>query len=187
MEIKLSILSNIQVLIDTLSKIKNPSFVRIYNYQNDEGEISNYTINMGVNYGNAKESDIGFLADTVNFVNGFKTPKTLVEQARIEMLASRMNPSNKRSIAQSDAYVTVASNIRVHRETGRVLIYGFVMSKDVLIAGVYKSVNSKPLTLAKKEIEEQLKTSKFRQFAFDKLQSVKVKGTEIIITLSLTV
>lgn len=187
MEIKLSILSNVGKLISTLSKIKNPSFVRIYNYQNDEGEVSNYTVNMGVNYGNAKESDIAFLADTANFTNGFKTKKTLLEQARIEMLASRMNPSNKRSIAQSDAYVTVAPNIRVHRETGRVMVYGFVVSKDVLIEGVYKSVNSSALTLAKKEIEGQLKATKFRQFGFDKLQSVRVKGTEIVITLSLSI
>ncbi len=101
------------------------------------------------------------------------------------MLAARLDPSNRRSLGQSDAYVTVCPNVRVHRQTGKVLIYGFVVSKDVLIEGNYPKVNSSALTLTKKVLEGELKAPKFRQFSFDKLESVKVKGEEIVITLSL--
>jgi hypothetical protein len=183
-------ISEIGKLVAIISQIKTPSFVRILNYTNDKaGEVSNYTINLGVKYENAKQSDAEFLLDTENIKNvdfGSEVVKAASVEAWNEMLESRLAPTAKtqaQSDGQSDAYVTLCPNVRLHIAEQRIFIYGFVVKKDVLVEGIYKSVNSSAKTLAKRKIEKHLKATQFRQFAFDKLQSVKVKGEEIEITI----
>lgn len=179
-------LANLGKLLVVVSQIKTPSFVRVLNYSNDKGngEVADYTINMGITYANAKNSDIEFLRDAANLANiDFGKFKHLAETARMEMLQSALNPENRRSQAQTDAYQTVCPNVRVHKDSGRVFIYGLVVRKDVTVKGSYKAVNSADLTLTKRVIEKLLKTSKFRQLAFDKLDTVKAKGEEIEITV----
>lgn len=172
-------ISEIGKLVAIISQIKTPSFVRIINYTNDKGgETSNYTINLGIKYENAKESDIEFLRNPANVGSD-----QLSQTARIEMLQARLNPG-RGSRAQSDAYLTLCPNVRLHVEKQRIFIYGFVVRKDVVIPGTYDKVDSSALTLAKKKIEKELKATQFRQFAFDKLVSVKVKGEEIEITIA---
>jgi len=180
-------LANVGKLLAAVNEIKTPSFVRVLNYSNDKGngEVADYTINLGISYDNAKTSDIEFLKNPKN-IEGIDFGKALMpfsEEARAAMLESRMNPNNKQSKAQTDAYITVCPNVRVHKETGRVFIYGFVVRKDVKVKGFYDKVQSAPLTLAKKKIEKELKATQFRQLAFDKLDTVKVKGQEIEILI----
>jgi hypothetical protein len=63
------------------------------------------------------------------------------------------------------------------------MVYGLVVSKEVTTVGKYDKVNSSFVTLAKRAIGKQLKTENFRQFAFDKLKTVKLKGETIEITV----
>lgn len=183
-------LTEIGKLVAIISQIKTPSFVRIINYSNDKGngEVANYTINLGVKYENAKESDSVFLLDTENIKKiDFGSVAQWGGEAWIEMLESRLAPTKKtqaQSEGQTNAYVTLCPNVRLHIAEQRIFIFGFVVSKDVVKEGVYKSVNSSGKTIAKRKIEKHLKATQFRQFAFDKLHSVKVKGEEIEITLS---
>lgn len=184
-------LSNLGKLLAAVAKIKTPSFVRIVNYSNDKGngEVANYTINLGVDYGNAKTSDALWLANPLNIVEvDFKNDaiRASAQTAWTEMLQAKVKPlqeTKNRSQAQQDAYITVCPNVRVHKVSGRVMIYGFVVNKNVIVEGSYTAVNSSFVTLAKKAIGKHLKTENFRQFAFDKLKSVKVKGEEIEITI----
>lgn len=172
-------------LVAIISEIKTPSFVRILNYSNDKGhgEIANYTINLGIKYENAKKSDIEWLKDSNNLNNiDFGSVAKHSELARIDMLNARLKPG-RQSQAQSDAYETLCPNVRLHLEKQRIYIYGFVVRKDIVKAGFYTSTDSAELTVAKKKIEKELKATQFRQFAFDKISSVKVRGKEIEITL----
>jgi hypothetical protein len=180
-------LTEIGKLVAIISQIKTPSFIRIVNYKNNEGEIANHTINLGVSYENAKEADSVFLLDTenINKVDFDEYAHASVE-AWNEMLTSRLAPTKEtenRSSGQTDAYITLCPNVRLHIAEQRIFIYGFVVSKEVIVPGTYKKVNSSAKTLAKKKINKHLKATQFRQFAFDRLQSVKVKGEEIEITL----
>lgn len=182
-------LANVGKLLAIISQIKTPSFIRVLNYSNDKGngEVANYTINLGISYGNAKMSDTELLKDAKNFEGiDFGTVKPFAELARLEMLEARLNPTQEtinRSEAQEEAYVTVCPNVRVHKQTGRVFIYGLVVRKDVIVVGSYKKVNSKDLTIAKNKIGKILKATQFRELAFDKLDTVKAKGEEIEITV----
>lgn len=180
-------LTEIGKLVAIISQIKTPSFVRILNYKNDKGEIANHTINLGVKYENAKKADGVFLLDTNNINKvDFGAYASASVEAWNEMLESRLAPTKEtvnRSNGQSDAFVTLCPNVRLHIAEQRIFIYGFVVSKDVIVPGTYKAVNSSAKTLAKRKIDKHLKATQFRQFAFDKLQSVKVKGEEIEIAL----
>lgn len=180
-------LTEIGKLVAIISQIKTPSFVRVINYSNDKGEIANYTLNLGIRYENAKESDSVFLLDTENIKTvDFGVYAHASVEAWNEMLESRLAPTKQtvnRSEGQTDAYVTLCPNVRLHIAEQRIFIYGFVVSKEVIKAGTYKQVNSSAKTLAKRKIEKHLKATQFRQFAFDRLQSVKVKGEEIEISL----
>lgn len=183
-------LTEIGKLVAIISQIKTPSFVRIINYSNDKGngEIANYTLNLGIRYENAKESDSVFLLDTENINKvDFGSVAFAGVEAWNEMLEARLAPTKKtinQSLGQSEAYLTLCPNVRLHIAEQRIFIYGFVVSKDIVKAGIYKAVNSSAKTLAKRKIEKHLKASQFRQFAFDKLHSVKVKGEEIEIRIS---
>jgi len=180
-------LTEIGKLVAIISQIKTPSFVRVINYSNDKGEIANYTLNLGIRYENAKESDSVFLLDTENINKvDFGAYAHASVEAWNEMLESRLAPTKKtvnQSAGQTDAYVTLCPNVRLHIGEQRIFIYGFVVSKEVIKAGTYKPVNSSAKTIAKRKIEKHLKATQFRQFAFDRLQSVKVKGDEIEISL----
>lgn len=156
---------------------KTPTFASVKNYCNNQGEISNYVVNFGASYENAKERDIETLSDPSCIATlDFGSVVNYAEQARIALLAAMLTESNQ-SKGQQDAYTSVFKNVRVHNETGRVYIHGFRISKQVLVPVSYKPVNSAPLTIAKDIIREQiLKSSKFRQFCVDKLVEIKMNG-----------
>ncbi len=138
-------------LFTLLAGQETPTFVSIKNYQNNQGEISNYVINIGASYGNAKNKDTEFLSEPGNLAAiEFGSLAPYSEDARIALLTANLNPSNQ-SEAQTDTYTTICPNVRMHNDTGRIYIFGFKVSKTVLVEGVYPKVNSRPLTLAKEK------------------------------------
>lgn len=169
------VISHLQLLAK-LAGQKTPTFISIKNYRNNEGEVSNYVINIGASYENAKKLDTEFLSNPTNIEKiDFEGVAMYKEQARIALLEANKKPSNQ-SIAQQEAYTTVFPNVRVHNETGRVYIFGFKISKQVITPIQYKSVNHSPLTIAKDKIRKQLKAPNFRQYCTDKLVSITMKG-----------
>lgn len=163
-------------LLTSVAKQVTPKFVAIRNYENNEGEVSNYVINIGADYGNAKQADTELLNDRRNFTSiDFGKLAMYADQARVALLEANKKETPQ-SKAQQDAYTTIFPNVRVHNETGRVFVFGFKINKVVLIAGNYKSVNSSDLTLAKEKIRATLKAPKFRQYALDKIKEVRLNG-----------
>jgi hypothetical protein len=168
------ILTTDQIKAELFALLANqvtPTFISVKNYRNEQGEVSNYVINIGADYGTAKNADTETLKDAKNFegVKGYS------DEARLALLTANLKPSNQ-SKAQTDAYTTICPNVRMHNETGRIYVFGFRISKTVLVEGVYPSVNSSPLTLAKEAIRKGLKAPKFRQYCLDKLVEIRMKG-----------
>lgn len=177
-------------LFNVISDIKTPSFVRILNYSNDKSgntEVANYLINMGTSYQTAKDSDTVFLLDSTNMSKiDFKHVSSYAELARRELLLANEKltvESVIRSQAQIDAYINILPNIKIHRTTGRVFICGMIVEKEIIKHGVYRPVNSAPLTIAKNCIRKHLKCRNFREFAVDKISQVRCKGEIIEIIL----
>ena len=96
------------------------------------------------------------------------------------MINSFVNPNEVRSQAQIDAYTIVANGIKVHNETGEIYIFGLRTSKTVIEQGVYPTVNSRPLTLAKNQLKKDLKSSKFTQYKLSSTSTIKLNGEELI-------
>ena len=155
------------------------SFVSIKGYENSHGEISNNLINVGMDYGKAKKSDIETLENldltTVKTVTDLVT----LEKARTELINSFLSPDENRSNGQQDAYTTLTTGVKCHNETGKLYIYGYRENKEVLKEGVYPVVKSRPLTIAKNELKKLLKTGKFVMFTVENISSMKLNGNTL--------
>jgi hypothetical protein len=149
------------------------SFVSVKGYKNKFGEISNNLINVGISYTKAKEKDIEFLTNLD--INSFesKLDKTLLEQARLELIASFITPEKARSEGQTNTYTPIIDGVKVHNDTGVIYIYGYREKKEILTEGNYPLVNSKPLTIAKNELRKKLSTGKFTQYSLEEISSVR--------------
>jgi len=177
MEISTKALQVINLVKNAVSKsITGVSFFSIKDYCNSFGEVSNQLINVGINYEKSKQKDIVFL-ENINFADyTFKSSLILLEQAKNELIAAFVKPNENRSNGQIDAYTTIFSGVKVHNETGKLYVYGYRQSKQVLIEGVYPIVKSKPLTIAKDELRKLLKTGKFTQFSIEVGNTIKANG-----------
>lgn len=166
------------------------SFVSIRGYSSDKSEnseVADVIINVGASYENMKVADLATLqgADSKALVTD-NFGLALIEQAIAEKIQSIVKPSEARSSGQTEAYVALnkAGTIKLCKATRSILISGSVIKKTVLKAGVFKSVNSKPLTLAKKHIEKvlDLKLAKLRYYKLANIGKVKVNGDTIEMT-----
>jgi hypothetical protein len=166
-------------VIANLSKVlaKSPtgvSLVSIKGYRNSFGEVSNNMVNVGASLSNAKAKDVITLQGLD--VTTFNADSITLEKARVELINSFINPNENRSNGQIDAYTIIAKGIKVHNITGKIYIFGLRTNKTVIEQGIYPTVNSKPLTLAKNQLKKDLKSSKFTQYALENITSVKLNG-----------
>jgi hypothetical protein len=78
-----------------------------------------------------------------------------------------------------DTYVFIADGVKVNRNDGCIHFVGLAESKTVIEPGEYKVVKSKPETLARREIEKQLPSARFRQFAVGNVARIAANGDVI--------
>jgi hypothetical protein len=164
----------------TEKSITGVSFVSIKNYTNKSGEVANHLCNIGIKLESAKKKDIETLRNlNLNEAikeNGFKSPISLLEEARHALIESFINPDENRSNGQINAYTVIFDGVKVHNQTGVLYMYAYREKKDVLVKGEYKTVNSRPLTIAKDELRTLLRTNKFVNFALEVGNTLKLNG-----------
>lgn len=155
------------------------SFFSVKNYKNKFGEVSNQLINVGINYGKSKEQDIEFLRnlDVTKLKSEFS--KIELEKAKVALIQAFEKPNEARSNGQIDAYTVITDGVKVHNETGLLYIYGYRVSKTVLVEGEYPTVNSKRETLVKNELRKLLKTDKYTNFSIEVGNELTAKGETI--------
>jgi hypothetical protein len=189
-------LTNVLGLLLTTHRINGVSFLGIRNYQNTQGEISNQTLNVGVSYEKAMQND--FFSLQINkekiMLDLAKTFElALIEKAYNELYVSlekrlsspeikellrlENDSTIKRSDAQKDAFTHITTGVKVHDETGKIHVYGFVERKTVLVPIEYPKTQTRELTICKRTIEKlcKCKLSKYKTFYFDKAE-VRVNG-----------
>ncbi len=170
----------IQLVKDAVSKsLTGVTFFSIKNYTNSSNEVSNQLINVGINYEKSKKEDIETLKTLKLSDHKFKSTPELLEEARKELIAAFIKPDANRSNGQTEAYTTIFPGVKVHNETGKLFVYGYRVQKTVLTPGVYKTVNSKPLTIAKDELRKHLKTNNFVNFSIEVGNTLKANGETI--------
>ncbi len=131
----------------------------------------------------AKEKDIEFgeNLDVTAYTENSKFDEQIIAQAKTKILASLQNTSKKRRDSQKDAYEILANGVKKHKDSGDIFIYGISCRKTVLKKGEYKTVNSRPLTLAQNELKKalNLKTYKYRQFNVGQSDNIKMRGFDL--------
>jgi hypothetical protein len=179
-----------ETILDLISgfNFNGVSFVSIKSYCSDSSsnsEVADVLINVGASYANMKAKDLEVLksANARELVSE-NFGLALIEQAIAEKIASIETPSVARSNGQKDAYINLneKGTLKFCKETKSIMISGTVVTKKVLISGVYKEVNSKPLTLAKKHLDKMLdlRLAKIRYYKISNILSeVRVKGDTI--------
>lgn len=156
------------------------SFLSLKNYKNSQGEVSNNLINIGINYGKSKLQDIETLRNLdVTTLKDVKSKVIDLEKAKVELITAFEKPDANRSKGQTDAYTIISDGIKVHNETGVLYLYGYRVSKNVIVEGEYKAVNSSALTIAKNELRKLLKTGKFKQYSLEVGNELTAKGETI--------
>lgn len=152
-------------------------------YTNKEGETSRYTLLLGTKYENVLKSSLAT-------VRARKANTPLEEEAKEAVMASiskslqgMLTGEGNSDYTCQDVYENIAPGIKVHKETGEMYISGIQVSRKVLVPGVYKPVNSKPLTLAKQAMERGTAKAKYRQFKLspEQLDSVRIGGKELVL------
>lgn len=177
---------DVKNLVKTFANLRPSStFLSIKEYQNNDGEVSNFGLVFHVSY-------LTLLNKSLAIAEKFNPSNELESQAKLEILQSLKNSIDKVKTTPieevDDAYHHFADDagnfvkgVKLHKNTGELHLYGYQIHKEVLIPGVYKKVNSKPLTLAKRAIEKQLPVKKWRQFKLtpEKFREIKVEGIVI--------
>lgn len=187
-------LNNVATLV-ACKTIKGTSFVGIRNYKNSQGEVSNQTFLVGINYGKLLQNDLDKLKafdiapliakyEKETVANAYKelltslTIRTASELEK-EILRSSGNATINRSDAQSDAYVDVAKGLKM--QDNCLYIYGLSVRKTVIEAIEYPTVKSQLKTIIKNEIKKlaKLQETKYKQFKLGSLETLNIQGFEI--------
>ena len=171
--------------VSELSKLKsNSTFLAIKGYKTDNDEVADYSLVFNMSYPNALKRSIATL-------EGLSLGTDLEREARTELLASwNKSLSNPEKVEERepayDYFVDESGapikGVKLHVATNTLHLYGLQVHKRVYLPGNYKTVNSKPLTIAKKKLTALTAVGKFRQFKLtpDKVDSISVQGLELL-------
>ena len=174
---------NLQKLIDLLNTMQI-GFIAVNNYENLDGEKSKRRINIGFIWEKLKKDDLDTLNGGVAYIESVKYTKADWDMAIAELIKSIVEPSERRSQGQSDAYLAMTKNgaVRYNYETQKLYLMGLELdgSKKVVEEGEKKVVKSAPKTIAKNVIRrEYLKQGLVRNFIIHKIDTIKLRGEEI--------
>jgi len=179
----------------SVKNIKGTSFVGVKNYTNKEGEVSNQTFLVGINYENLLKADYDKL---LNFdLSTLKTDidKETIKAAYTELLDSlrkRLSDETEkarllmkgdetivRSEAQKDAYIQLCKGLKT--QDNFLYIYGLMVRKEVVKPIEYKKVNSSAKTIAKNLIKKaaDLRETKYKMFKLGKVEELHIAGITI--------
>lgn len=167
-----------------LSKIRPSStFLVIHKYRNEQSELADFNILFHISYKNALEKSLKTL-------EAFEPKDDLQKQAQQELIVSFLDSLHKidttkideiddnyhRFFDENGKYI---KGVKLHLPTGNLHLYGFIHQKRVIEPGVYKAVNSRPLTIEKNKLRKLCSVSRFRQFRMLPNQVEKIKVEKI--------
>ena len=182
-------------LFVSVKNIKGTSFVGVQGYENKQGEISNQTFLVGINYTTLLKNDLQTLQNfdiatltekmDIETLTQAKTElieslqKRLLSESEKEILLSQGDSTIVRSEAQNNAYLHLCKGLKL--KGTELYIYGLMVRKQIVKAIEYKKVNSKPLTIAKNLITKaaNLREGKFKQFMLGSAENINLKGITI--------
>lgn len=187
------------VLTAVAKTIKGTTFVGVRAYENKQGEVSNQTLLVGINFENVLIHDFKALKEKQNdlilelekthkkelILEAYKKvydslEKRLSDEQTKEALRLNGDRTILASDAQIDAYRHLSKGVKQNLETKELHVFGLVVKKTVLVPIEYKTVNSRELTIVQNKIKKycNFKQDKYRTFIFDE-GTIKIQGIEL--------
>jgi len=170
------------MIVDKISSQAGLARFASFTYQSKStGEIARYTIQLGFSYRNCLEKSKLALEIESASLNG------LDKQAADELLNSFVASLNgtQENYTKQDIYADVTDSsgktvqgIKRNINDGSLQIFGLLHSKVQITPPTIedKPVKSRPLTIAKNKLRKELPVGKFREFALENLNVVKLNG-----------
>lgn len=194
------------VLSAVAKTVKGTTFVGIRAYKNKQGEVSNQTLLVGINFENVLIHDFKALKDkqaeifqtlakdkakngelyTVEMITEAyqkvynSLEKRLSDETTKEALRAQGDKTLIASDAQADAYEHIAKGVKRHTVTGELHIFGLCVKKTVIEPIEYKTVNSGDIVILQNKIKKlcEFKQDKYKNFKFESA-TVKLQGIEL--------
>jgi hypothetical protein len=184
--------SNELRLLFELAQNKGCKFTTLVYRSAESGELARHTLLFGVDYKTAIERDLKFLRRLKKIIGNKKygTPGAVLDfQAVEELIASLEKSLVKHSSptqddTDKDVYDYIFPGVKQHKDTGAYYLWALGVKKDVIEPGTKgskKTVNSKPLTVAKDRIRTKLRTNQYRQFRLSNVGKATFNGNTLVL------
>lgn len=137
-------------------------------------ETSIFTLLLGVNLKNAYKRDL-------KLISHIKTMSAVEEMARkeiVESLKDSLRLGNNPRFTQKDLYYSITRGVRLNTETGQLHLWGFIVRKQVIEAGIFRPIKSSEKTIAKNKIRKHMKSARFRDFVLspENIAGMRING-----------
>ena len=147
----------------------------------ESGDVARFTLLLGANYGRLIQASLAIVAKKKVTGEIPLQAKKEVLESLVQSLVSFETESKNPDYTCADTYEGVTVGVKCHKEEGTVYLSGVVVSKKVITPGVFKAVNSKPLTIAKNALKKGTAMTKWRQFIVrpENVDTIKIGGKEL--------
>jgi hypothetical protein len=169
-----------------VTQIKGCRLASITYLSKKHNELARFTANFGFSYGQVVEKSITELEiltrENENVWNAVE------KEAAAELMASFKETQAAHARGEQNAaytkkgqYIPIGNGVNLNTSDNTIQLFGLVLTKTVLRAGVYPHVNSAPKTIAKNKIRKMLPVGNFREFAIDmsQVEQMKINGDVI--------
>lgn len=176
-------MNKLNQLLNELSESRSARFASFTYRSKEKNELSRVTVLLGANHETAYKKDLARLLMLLPKLDGIK-------RIACQELVDSLKESLKRGIGNNSAFTckdtyvqTGLKGVKLHPENGELHITGYLVNKQVIEKGEYKSVKSSEKTIAKNELRKIGRIGKIRQYVLtpENLKSVKLNGKTIVI------
>lgn len=159
-----------------------------FDYRSVEtGELARHSVILGGTVEAMYEKDIAIL-ESVAKNKSVLAP--IFQEAVDAILASRKKSltegvGNRDDYTNKDTYDILGNGLKIHKADGTLYVTGLSNGKSVITPATTprKIPNSRPLTIAKREVENrfELPSRKFRTFALRGVNGARVNGSTLVL------
>lgn len=157
-------------------------FVSVVYESKGSGEVARHTFLIGANYRTLLVRSMDALTKKIHALSGIdlEAAQELLKSYSKSLLAIDTQTVNP-DYTKAGIYENLCDGLALHKEDGSLELRGLSIKKEVIKAGVHKTVNSRPLTIAKNNLSKDLPVSRYRSLSIDEgaMQTIAISGRKL--------
>ena len=143
-------------------------FISLQYRNKSANELARHTLLVGFSYHQLVVKSVAEQTELLPTFTGDKlTAANNVMASLQKTLAAHARDEQNPDYTKKGMYAPVRNGVSINTNDNSIQLFGLSVSKVVLEPGMYKTVNSKPMTILQNEVKELLSVTKFREFALD--------------------